>query len=98
MNFDDQLETAMSALTTKQMIDHLTLGILGPSPSLRERFVLTESLNGLVRLAKIEQRMEIKRSVEKASDLATATVARRQTKALVRRISAEIIQPELKFG
>jgi hypothetical protein len=89
---------AMSALTTKQMIDHLTLGILGPGASLREKFILAESLNGLVRLAKIEQRMEIKRSVEKASVLAAATAARRQTKGLVRRISSEIVQPGLKFG
>jgi hypothetical protein len=87
----------MSALTTKQMIEQLTLGILSPSSSLRERFILTESLNGLVRLAKIEQRMEIKRSVEKASELATATAARRQTKALVHKISSEMIQPALKF-
>lgn len=71
----------MSALTTNQMIDQLTLALLGPSPSKRERLVFTESLNGLVRLAKIEMRMEIKRSVEKATGEATAAATRRHNES-----------------
>lgn len=85
----------MSTITTEKMIKDLTVGMLGAGPWTREKYIFEQAMLGLVRLAKVEQRMERSRSVDKTSR--SATLARRETSALLRRLATSAVQHELKF-
>lgn len=53
--------------TTQSVIDELLLATYGPHPDERKQYMFLQALHGLVRLAKTERMLEIRRSVELAS-------------------------------
>lgn len=68
----------MPPRTTQSVIDELLLATYGPHPDQRKQYMFLQALHGLVRLAKTERMLEIRRSVELASGgLAGACRARR---------------------
>lgn len=68
----------MPPRTTQSVIDELLLATYGPHPDERKQYMFLQALHGLVRLAKTERMLEIRRSVELASGgLAGACRARR---------------------
>jgi hypothetical protein len=85
----------MNAFTTATQIEQLTLAILGPKPCAKERYVLTNSLNFLVWSAKSEYRMDMNRSIQKATAMVAVRDARRGAKEAIRKASANQEQTEL---
>jgi hypothetical protein len=86
----------MNVLTTTQLIKQLTSALLGTSPSARERFILVQSLESLVRLAKSEYRVAAKRTADKANGAIALAVARRTTKNAIRKAAAIVVHAELR--
>ena len=72
----------MRTQTTASIIKELTNAMYGGAPDPRLKFVFSQALHGLVRLAKTEQMLEMKKNVEKAAGV-------RQTKAILRKIGIE---------
>jgi hypothetical protein len=72
----------MRTQTTANIIKELTVAVYGVAPDPRLKFVFSQALHGLVRLAKTEQMLEMKRNVEKATGV-------RQTKVILRKIGTE---------
>lgn len=72
----------MRTQTTANIIKELTVAVYGVAPDPRLKFVFSQALHGLVRLAKTEQMLEMKRNVEKATGV-------RQTKVILRKIRSE---------
>lgn len=66
-----------------QVIEDLIAATLGPDASAREKHMYRESLRGLVRLAKAEQVLEIKESVQRLTGVLAAHTARRRAKAVL---------------
>lgn len=89
----------MRTPTTAKMIKELTMAIYGSAPNPREKYVLTQALHGLVRLAKAEQMLEIKKNVERAAATLAASGSRRETKAILRKVgmSCNTKQGQLEF-
>jgi hypothetical protein len=85
----------MKAFTTVALIQQLTSAILGPKPCAKEKYVLTNSLNSLVLLAKSEYRMDMNKSIDKATVMVAVCAARRDAKDAIRRASAIQEQAEL---
>jgi hypothetical protein len=85
----------MNTFTTATMIEQITLALLGPTPSAKEKFVMKNTLVGLVRLAQSEYRVDVNRSVQRATAMVTMNTARRDAKAAIRKASALETQPEL---
>lgn len=54
-----------TVLNTAATIEQLVEVTLGADASAREKFMLRESLNNLVRLARVEYKMEMQTSVDK---------------------------------
>ncbi|HEY8609411.1 MAG TPA: hypothetical protein VIM12_20035 [Noviherbaspirillum sp.] len=71
------------SVESHQIIEELVAAMLGDHATARERHMLRESLRGLVRLAKIEQVMEIKASVQKLAGALESQSARRRAKAIL---------------
>lgn len=69
--------------TTANIIKELTVALCGCAPDPRQRYLLSQALHGLVRLAKTEQMLEVRRDVETAAGASSG----RQTKAILRKIS-----------
>jgi hypothetical protein len=68
----------MQPRTTQSVIDELLLATYGPHPDERKQYMFLQALHGLVRLAKTERMLEIRRSIELASGgLEAACRARR---------------------
>jgi hypothetical protein len=86
----------MNVLTTAQLVNQLTSALLGTSPSARERFILVQSLESLVRLAKSEYRMDAKRSADKANGAVASAVARRTAKIAIRKAASILVHAELQ--
>lgn len=61
--------------------------------------MLTQALHGLVRLAKTEQMLEIKKNVERAAATLAASGSRCETKAILRKVgvSCHAKQGQLAF-
>ena len=74
--------------TTEKMIDEMVKAIAGPGSSRRQTFYLRECLRQLVRLAKLEQGFDVKRSVAIAIGTPPITDSRKN-KATIRNILAE---------
>ncbi len=80
------------------MFTHRTEGVIadlvdascGQHGDQRQRHVLREALYGLVRLAKVEQLMDMRLDAERASGGMTGAGQRRQTKALLRKIGIDV--------
>lgn len=70
-------------LDSDAVIENLIVATLGEEASVREKHVYRESLRGLVRLAKSEQMLEIKASVQKLAGALEAHSARRRAKAVL---------------
>ena len=87
----------MRTLTTTQMVAQLVASIAGPRADHRQLHILNQSLLGLVRLAKIEQRIDIKRSVDKSIATSHAGASRRAMKKLIEGAKHSSPQEELKF-
>jgi hypothetical protein len=77
----------MSTLTTNQLIKSLTSAILGPSPSARQRFLIEQSLMTLVRLAKSEHRIEMKRNADTAAKAVKSAVSKSVARATIQKAS-----------
>jgi hypothetical protein len=73
---------------TSRTIDQLVVAIYGDSGNLREKHVFTEALRGLVRLAKAEQRMEIRRSAAKSVPVTEGRSSRAEAKMILSAIKA----------
>jgi hypothetical protein len=88
----------MNAFTTGEMIEQIALALLGPKPSAREKYTMSNTLGALVQLAKSEYRMDMDRSIQKATAMVTMNAARRTAKAAIRKASASEKQSELDWS
>jgi hypothetical protein len=82
------------------MIESLVQAVQG-NKTLREQFLLRESLRNLVRLAKAEQMLEIRASVLKLTRGITDNPARRKAKIdgmLKMTAASDVLQQRLEFG
>jgi hypothetical protein len=88
-----------SRLATEEIIDSLVVACLGEDTTARQQHLLRENLRNLVRLAKAEQVMEIKTSVNKLVGAIDAQEARRRAKAilLAQRLPGLLDQAQQKF-
>jgi hypothetical protein len=68
---------------THSVIEDLIAATLSAEASARERHLLRENLRNLVRLAKVEQIVEIKDNVKKLTGAIEAHNARRRAKAVL---------------
>ncbi|WP_317203996.1 hypothetical protein [Janthinobacterium sp.] len=77
----------MHTQTSADTIDELIVAVYGSAPEPRQHYLLAQALQALVRLAKTEQMVEMRRSVKRASGgMAAAAESRRQTSVLLRKI------------
>lgn len=85
---------------TDRVIEDLIAATCGPQSGLQQRFVLAQALQGLVRLAKAEQLLEIRLDSERAVGSAVCANRTRQTRAILRKIGMDVRnrQRELEFG
>lgn len=74
----------MSSGPTVKLIDELVSAVCGAAHDARARHVLAQALHGLVRLARSEQLLDMQRDAARA----TGAGSRRETRALMRRLSA----------
>jgi N-methylhydantoinase A/oxoprolinase/acetone carboxylase beta subunit len=88
----------MNAFTTAEMVEQITWALLGPAASAKERYAMTNTLGLLVQLAKSEFRMDMARSIQKATAHVTVSAARRTAKAAIRKASASGKQFELDWS
>jgi hypothetical protein len=82
------------------MIESLVQAVQGQK-TLREQFLLRESLRNLVRLVKAEQILEIKSSVAKLTHGITDNAAKRKAKIdgmLKLTATSDLLQQRLEFG
>jgi hypothetical protein len=70
-------------LDTNTLIEQLLAAALGEDASAREQHIYRENLRNLVRLAKVEQVMEIKTNVKRLAGAIEAHNARRRAKAVL---------------
>lgn len=70
-------------LDTNTLIEQLLSATLGEDASAREQHIYRENLRNLVRLAKVEQVMEIKANVKRLAGAIEAHNARRRAKAVL---------------
>lgn len=85
---------------TDQVIEDLIAATCGPQSGLQQRFVFAQALQGLVRLAKAEQLLEIRLDTELAVGRSSCDKQRRQTRAILRKIGMDTKsrQRELELG
>jgi len=70
-------------LDTNSLIEQLLAATLGEDASAREQHIYRENLRNLVRLAKVEQVLEIKANVKRLAGAIEAHNARRRAKAVL---------------
>lgn len=78
----------MRVLTTDKAIEDLVRSTYGAAPTNRQHYVLSQALHGLVRLAKLEQQLEIKRSVERATKSQLAARSKREAQNVISKFTA----------
>lgn len=85
---------------TDKVIEDLTAATCGLQSDQRQMYVLAQALQGLVRLAKAEQLLEMRMDAEKASGSLAGASHKRQTRAILRKIGIDVKnrQRELEFG
>ena len=91
------MENKMRACSTEKFIEDLIVATKGADSSMREQYLLRQALLGLVRQAKIEQRVEIRSSVARMTGLSAGVGSRRYTKALLRDIASRTNGPQQQF-
>jgi hypothetical protein len=74
----------MKKSSTELVIKEIVVANCGADASTRERYVYRESLRALVRLAKSEQILEMRKNMEKLGSSAIAPAVRRGTKDVLR--------------
>jgi hypothetical protein len=79
----------MLTRATDDIIEQLIDATYGETGDTRQRHLFAHALHGLVRLAKSEQLMEMRRDVERATSLQAGHSSRRQTRVLLRKIGME---------
>jgi hypothetical protein len=84
---------------TQKMVEDLTSAILGDDRSARKVYFIRESLQALVRLAKVEQSVAMKHSVELAIGMPLDAAGRRKSKLELRRLleTCQSRQAPLRF-
>lgn len=89
----------MKKLDTDAVIENLITAILGENASARQKHIYSENLRSLVRLAKVEQMMEIKANVRRLTGTLELYNARRQAKAvlLAQRLPRPLDQAQQQF-
>jgi hypothetical protein len=87
-------ERPMRKITTSNLIDQLVTSIAGSS---REAYVLRQSIHAIVRLAKAEERLEVRRDAERAVGAEALSAGRRAAKAVLKRVSVASRQETLRF-
>ncbi len=89
----------MPISSTGVFIDELLIATQGEGANPRQQYLLRQTLHGLVRQAKAEQLAEMRAHTEKLVGAAHFCSARRQTKAILRRIemACDNRQRELEF-
>lgn len=75
---------------TESVIAELVEATCAMHGGVHVRHVVREALHGLVRLAKVEQLMEMKLDAERAAGGMTGSAQRRHTKALLRKIGMDV--------
>lgn len=75
---------------TDRMIEELISSTLGERPDARTRYLFSHALHGLVRLAKAEQMMEIRRDIERAEGRISVATARQETADLLRKLGMQL--------
>ncbi|TFW09337.1 hypothetical protein E4K72_06490 [Oxalobacteraceae bacterium OM1] len=68
---------------TDRVVEQLIEAVLGTDAGVREKHILRESLRGLVRLAKAEQLMDVRNSVNRLTGALEQSHARRRAKAVL---------------
>jgi hypothetical protein len=80
----------MLTRATDNIIEALTDATYGDTDDVRQRHMFAHALHGLVRLAKSEQLLDMRRDVERATSLQAGHSSRRQTRVLLRKIGLEL--------
>lgn len=85
---------------TDTVIEDLVAATCGLQSEMRQRHVYAQALQGLVRLAKAEQLLEMRMDAERAAGSMVCAGRRRQTRAMLRKIGMDVRsrQRELEFG
>ncbi|MES2077003.1 MAG: hypothetical protein V4462_15430 [Pseudomonadota bacterium] len=87
---------------TENIIEEIIVSTYGEQLDARQRHVFGQALQGLVRLAKAEQLLDIRLDAQRAAGLSGNASARRQTRAILRRIGLDLeldqVQRKLEFG
>lgn len=74
----------MKKSSTESVIKEMVIANCAPDASVRERHVYRESLRALVRLAKSEQMLEMRRNMDKLASSAVAPAVRRRARDVLR--------------
>ena len=90
----------MHTRTTQSVIEELLTATYGAHPDERKQYLFLQALHGLVRLAKAERMLEIRRSVDLASGGLVSAWRQKETMAILRRAGAGCgaRQGHLEFG
>ena len=88
---------------TDEVIEELIAATCGLHAGARQRHVYAQALHGLVRLAKVEQLLEMRMDAERAAGaggLLAEPGRERQIRAMLRKIGMDVkhCQRELEFG
>jgi hypothetical protein len=90
----------MQARTTQSVIEEMLSATYGAYPDERKEYLFLQALHGLVRLAKAEHMLEIRRSVDLASGGLATAWRHKEMSAVKRRVrpSCGARQGHLEFG
>ncbi len=75
---------------TERMIEALISATIGERADARSRYLFCHALHGLVRLAKAEQMMEVRRDLERAQGRISVASAREEAAELMRKIGMQL--------
>ena len=90
----------MQAGATDSLIEEIIIATYGTAVTQRQRHALGQVLFSLVRLARVEQRLDVQRDVERAAGALASSSSRRETRAILRKIGLDATQAQrsLEFG
>lgn len=90
----------MHPCTTSSFIEDLVVATAGPAHDVRQQYVLRQALHSLVRQAKSEHMLEIRRSVERLTGINSRALRSRCTKTTLVDAGQECGwgQQEFEFG
>lgn len=90
----------MSQRGTDTVVEELVAAACGDQHDARTRHIFTQALHGLVRLAKSEQLLAMRRDAEKALGATASAAQRRHSRALLRKLAMDASSGQrcLQFG